>query len=313
MAALVYHCKMNPKQQSQEFKTGFAIAAIVFAVLLLSLSDAIIKMTGLSLPIWQMYILRSGLALPFLLAILVFRRPVKIGSIFWLSVRSLMLVVMWLLYYVALPAMPLSFAAAAYYTAPIFIVVLTALISQKAPSARVWSAVVLGFIGVLVILRPETSKFQWVTILPILAAILYAAAMVVTSLKCRESDPIVLVVALNIALLLGGAFLAIWSGEQGSFVFGPWAALNTKLMVIIAILAATGVIGSVGAAIAYQKGPPTTIAAFDYSYLVFSAMWGVVFFAETLNWVAIAGILAITLGGLLALPSRPKVIANNTA
>jgi drug/metabolite transporter (DMT)-like permease len=297
---------MNPKEQSQGPNTGFAIASIIVAVLLLSLSDAIIKMTGLSLPIWQMYILRSGLALPFLLAILAYRRPVKIGSIFWVSIRSLMLVVMWLLYYLALPAMPLSFAAAAYYTAPIFIVVLSAVITLRFPSARIWSAIFLGFAGVLVILRPEASEFQWVTLLPILAAILYAAAMVITSLKCRDSDPIVLVVALNIALLLGGAFLAIWSGEQGSFLFGAWAPLNSKLMITIAILAATGVIGSVGAAIAYQKGPATTIAAFDYSYLVFSAMWGVVFFAETLSWLAIAGILAIVVGGLLALPNKSK-------
>ncbi|MFT5572675.1 MAG: drug/metabolite transporter (DMT)-like permease [Cryomorphaceae bacterium] len=299
---------MNPKEQSQGSNTGFAIASIVIAVLLLSLSDAIIKMTGLSLPIWQMYILRSGLALPFLLVILVFRRPLIIGSVFWVSIRSLTLVVMWLLYYLALPTMPLSFAAAAYYTAPIFIVVLSALIAQKFPSARIWSAIFVGFIGVLVILRPETSEFQLVTLLPILAAILYAAAMVITSLKCRDSDPIVLVVALNIALVLGGTVLAIWSGKEGSFLFGPWATLNAKLMIIIAILTATGVIGSVGAAIAYQKGPPTTIAAFDYSYLVFSAMWGVLFFAEALNWLAIVGILAIVMGGLLALPIRPKAL-----
>lgn len=292
---------MNNPEQSQAHQTGFAIASIVIAVLFLSLSDAIIKYAGVSLPIWQMVILRSCLALPILGLILFFRRPISMGSLFWVSVRSSLLVLMWLFYYLALPSMALSLAAAAYYTGPIFIVILTAINARKFPALRVYLAIALGFVGVLIILRPESSEFQLITLLPILAALLYAISMVITSTKCLDSDPIVLVAALNIAFVIGGMALAFWSGQDGSFLFGPWASLDLNLVLIISALALTGVVGSLGAAIAYQKGPPATIAAFDYSYLVFSVFWGMLLFGEIPGWLALCGILAIASAGLLSL------------
>jgi len=130
---------------------------VVIAVLALSLGDAIIKLTGVSLPLWQMYILRSAFALP-VLGLVAFLRPrVPIDSVVWVTVRSrsLLLVAMWLCYYAALPHVSLSVAAAAYYTAPIFIAVLAALVFRKKPSMRIWLALILGFVGVLLILRPD--------------------------------------------------------------------------------------------------------------------------------------------------------------
>lgn len=295
---------MTENSGIHRYKTGLAVAAVVIAVLALSFGDAVIKATGVSLPLWQMYILRSGLALPVLVVILAKRNPGKLGAVFWISIRSALLVLMWLCYYSALPLMPLSLAAAAYYTSPIFITILAAILSRKVPSVRIWVAIFLGFGGVMLILRPDTSGFQLVTLLPVLAAFLYASAMVLTSAKCRNDDPIVLAIALNITFIVGGAILGFWSGKQGSFMFGPWAPLDMKLISVIAILAGVIVIGSVGAAIAYQNGPPATIAAFDYTYLVFSLIWGAIFFAEFPGWISLSGILVIVVAGLLALPKK---------
>ena len=65
-------------------------------------------------------------------------------------------------------------------------------------------------------------------------------------------------------------------------------------------------IGSVGAAVAYQKGPPGTVAAFDYTYLVFSLIWGGLFFAEWPGVTGLIGIFVIVAAGGLALPPREK-------
>jgi drug/metabolite transporter (DMT)-like permease len=66
-------------------------------------------------------------------------------------------------------------------------------------------------------------------------------------------------------------------------------------------LSGTIVIGGVGAAVAYQNGHPTTIAAFDYSYLVFGLAWGIIFFSEFPNWISLSGIVLIIAAGFLAL------------
>ncbi len=299
---------MRQVASKKNHRTQLAILAIVISVFALSLGDAVIKATGATLPLWQMYVLRSGIALPVLLVIHLKRGPnriesIRIESMLWVFIRSVLLVVMWLCYYVALPIMPLSLAAAAYYTAPIFIIILTAVGTRKVPSFFAFVAIILGFCGVIFILRPETTAFSLVSLLPVVAAFLYALAMVLTSVKCRSDDPIALVIALNIAFVVGGCILGLWSGAENSFVFGAWVPINITLLAVVVILAVTSIVGSIGAAIAYQDGPPATIAAFDYTYLVFSLIWGLLFFSEMPEWVALIGIVLIFLAGILSLYS----------
>lgn len=289
----------------QEYKTTFAVVAIVFAVLALSFGDAIIKLTGVSLPLWQLFILRSLLALPVLMLLVAKRRESSLHSVLWVTVRCVLLVAMWLCYYSSLPLISLSSAAAVYYTAPVFIAIVTAIVSGRMPLPRVWFALVLGFTGVLLILRPDGSEVSFAMFLPLFAAVLYALAMVLTSVKCRDDDPIMLAIALNVAFVISGGILGMFSGSEGSFMFGPWQALNLKLIGTIAILALVIVVGNVGAAIAYQKGPPVTIAIFDYAYLVFSVIWGMLFFSEFPNFIAIVGIVAIAIAGYLVMKRVP--------
>ena len=133
----------------QRYRTKRAVLAIIIAVLALSLGDAIIKASSLSLPLWQMYILRSALVVP-VLWWLARRDGFKpFGSPFWVAMRSMLLVVMWLSYYVALPLMPLSLAAAAYYTSPILITVIAAIVvggtSIAGGEGSIWRTVLGAF------------------------------------------------------------------------------------------------------------------------------------------------------------------------
>jgi drug/metabolite transporter (DMT)-like permease len=69
-------------------------------------------------------------------------------------------------------------------------------------------------------------------------------------------------------------------------------------------LAAVSLIASVGVAIAYQVGPPAIIAAFDFAYVGFAALWGIVIFAEVPGITTIAGMLLIVAAGILAVRRR---------
>jgi drug/metabolite transporter (DMT)-like permease len=282
--------------------TRTAVLAIIVSVAALSLGDALIKATSLSLPLWQVYILRSAIILPVLCWLVHARGTWRPASLVWVSVRSALLVTMWLSYYSALPLMPLSLAAAAYYTSPILITVLTAMLSRQWPAKRLLLAICLGFAGVVLILRPDTSGFELATLLPVLAAFLYACAMVLTARTCRDDDPFTLALALNIAFVIAGLGLGLFAGTGGSFVLGPWQSIDLALFAIVAALALAILVGSVGAAVAYQNGPPATIAAFDYSYLVFSLMWGALFFGEWPAGLGLAGIVMIAAAGFLSLP-----------
>lgn len=303
-------------------RPALAVAAILVSVFALSLGDAVIKRTSVSLPLWQLYVLRSALIVPVLVGAIALRgtrtsfRPLAPT---WVLLRSLLLTLMWIVYYAALPRIELSVAAAAYYTAPLIIMLLTSRLSRDRTTPALGVAVALGFAGVLVMLRPGPDSVDAWTVLPLLAAILYALAMLVTRERCAAEHPIVLALALNLAFIAVGGIatltlIVLDPGEQWAsanrFLFGDWVVLGAGEWAALGVLAAAMLIGSVGAAVAYQSGPAPLVASFDYAYLVFAGLWGYAFFNEVPDALAMTGMLMILLAGVLALvldaPARAR-------
>lgn len=286
-----------------------AISSIVFTVLALSLGDALIKFTSGEFVIWQIFVVRSILVLTILMGYLAIRSPASIklpSAILWTAVRSLLLVGMWLAYYLALPHLELSVAAAAYYTIPIFITLFSALIIGDRVSSLGWVAVFIGFLGVLLILRPKAGDFNAFAFLPVLAAILYALAMILTRTKCQDESPIILSAALNVTFILVGCIAALFiSGfndqYREGFLLATWTEMGASEWLSMFLLAGAILIGSVGAAIAYQNGPPSVIGTFDFAYVGFAVVWGVVFFSELPDAMTLAGMALIVAAGIMAL------------
>lgn len=293
-----------------------AVATIVFTVMALSLGDALIKLFSADFVLWQVFVLRSLIALPVLASIIALRNRAGACSRHrflprhpgWVALRSLMLTFMWVAYYAALPHLDLSAAAATYYTLPFFITLFAALFLGDRIGPLGWVAILLGFAGVLLVLRPEAGAFNLHAVLPLAAAVLYALAMILTRSKCRQEDPLVLSLSLNVSFIavgamatLGGLFVlpAGFLGD-GGFLGGPWAPIGVAEAGALALLAASIIIGSVGAAIAYQIGPPATVASFDFAYVAFAALWGLLFFGAFPDTISLLGMAMIVGGGMLA-------------
>jgi len=286
-----------------------AVAVIVITVLALSLGDALIKLSSSRFVIWQIFVLRSVLAIPCLLLIMFAlskRSTLAPTAIGWVVLRSLLLVTMWVSYYLSLPHLPLSVAAAAYYTLPIFITLFSAVLVGERITRAGWLAVVMGFTGVVLVLRPDTSALTLHAALPLFAAMLYALAMILTRTKCREEHPLSLALSLNVTFLVVGVVATLFittlptESRQG-FLLSLWAAMGTKEWLAIALLATVIVIASVGTAIAYQNAPSSVIGVFDFAYVGFAVLWGIVFFAEIPDLVAIVGMVLIVLAGVVSL------------
>jgi len=237
------------------------------------------------LPLWQIFVMRSVIAVPFLVYFIRIRAcgisimPDRFG---WTALRSLLLVIMWAAYYLALPHVPFSIAAASFYTSPLFITLFAALLIGDRVGLKGWIAVLLGFIGVLLILQPQADDFNAYALLPIISAICYALAMIITRSKCENEKPLILSLWLNLAFI--GVGKPMWIDE--------W-----RTMAILAIII---VIASIGTAIAYQSGPSSIIATFDFSYVAYVVIWGILLFGEVPDSISIIGILLIVGGGLLA-------------
>jgi len=274
----------------------------------LSFGDALIKDISTGFVLWQIFVLRSAIAIPFLMGAIKLRdrsSPLLPRQAGWTVLRSLLLVTMWGAYYAALPSVDLSVAAAAYYTLPMFITLFAALFIGDRVGRLGWFAVVLGFAGVLLILKPQAEAFNAWALLPLVSAVCYALAMILTRTHCREENPAILSLALNIAsVVTGGVATAVitlggWADAE-SFLLAPWTAMNGEAWFAMAVLATAVIIGSVGAAIAYQVGRSSVVATYDFAYVGFAVLWGFVFFAEVPDLVTVAGIVLIVAAGILA-------------
>lgn len=174
---------------------GFAVAVMVFTCMTLSIADAIIKVTITNIPLAQLVFLRSCFTLPLLVTILRWRFPresLKPARPGWAMLRSTLLLASLLLYYASLPRLDLSVAAAVYYTIPLFITLFASIGIRETVGPMGWVGVIIGFGGVLLMLKPDAGNLNVHALMPLAAAMLYALAMVVTRTKTRSENPFVL-------------------------------------------------------------------------------------------------------------------------
>ena len=256
--------------------------------------------------------MRSSIAIPFLVYFVRIHRcgePIKPTRPGWTLIRSLILVLMWIFYFTSLPHIELATAAAAYYTLPIFITLFAAAFLGEKITASGWVAVLLGFAGTLLILQPHADDFNAYSLLPLVSAICYAWAMILTRSKCRNEKPAVLSLWLNLCFVAVSAMallgLYLWAPDTTTialnpFLIGPWTTMGLDEWRMMGILAVAFLIGSVGAVIAYQNGPASTIAIFDFAYVGLAAIWGIVLFAEIPGPQVSIGIVVIVVAGAIA-------------
>ena len=300
---------MQDMKAAKPDQTVLGIGIILASVLTMAFADAVVKLVSADLTVWQVFVARSLFAIPCLVAIL-FAMGVglKLLSPTWALIRCGLLVLTWLLFYASLPVLTLSVAAVAVYTNPIITALLSAVVIGERVSPRQWTGVLLGFLGVVAILKPGSEAFSWFTILPLMAAACYSLAMVLTRGKCQHEQPLVLGLALHCSFLITGliavAVLAVIGLDAGTvsafpFLFNGWTEMGARAWGLMALIGALSAAYFVGVARAYQIAPPSIIGTFDYAYLVSAAIWGFLFFAETPDVFTICGMVLITAAGLL--------------
>ena len=132
------------------------VVAILASVFGMALADAIFKHASADMSLWQIWVMRSAMVLPvmFIMA----RGRVWHPAAGAIALRSLALIGMYLAMYPALPFIDMSLAGAAFYTAPLFIAGLSALVLGNRITRGHWLAILTGFVGLLVIVRPFAAR-----------------------------------------------------------------------------------------------------------------------------------------------------------
>ena len=292
---------MTPSATVSGFRVPPGVGIILLAVFAMALTDALIKLSSSGMTLWQVWILRSSLVLPVLMGLT--RGRVVVPGQGWIILRSAALVAQYMCLYAVLPLIDMALAGAAFYTAPFFIVGLSALVLGNRITVLHWLAITLGFIGLILILRPMGTGFTPLVLMPVAAALFYALAAILTRARCETVPPAVLALWLNLACLAGGVLLGLVrlilpTPDWAFFLFGPWHSMAMQDWALIVALSLLIIGVGLGLAKAYQSPRPEVIAAFDYCYMIFVVFWAFVFFGEIPDgWTAV-GTLLIVAGGL---------------
>ncbi|MFY0692470.1 MAG: DMT family transporter [Paracoccaceae bacterium] len=208
--------------------------------------------------------------------------------------RGVMVAVAQLCYYLALGHMEFATAAALVYTLSLFTVALSIPILGERVGPWRWGAVLLGFAGAMLILRPGTQAFQLYAAFPLIAAFFYALTIVTARRIDAEVSSAVIYLYSSVAAAVCMVGYALLTGA-----FSP-IALNGDLIMITAM----GLCGGTGVLlllIAVRKASPSVLAPFNYFGMISAFVLGWVVFGEAPFSTLFPGVLLIVGAGLLIL------------
>jgi len=272
-------------------RANAGIACMLLGVLSLSISDASVKSLGGRYPVLQILFLRGAIALPLvtILALLLggrfALRTSQPGLHAW---RGLLNVFGACTFYMGLAYLPLAAATSIAYAAPVFVVVLSALVLKETLDHRRITAVALGFAGVLIIARPGGSAFQLASLLPLLTALGYATMMI----SARRMDPGHSFPALMFYTVLPQAALCVLAMP---WLWQPVAPADWPTMLAVGIFSTLG-ISLISQS--FRLAPASTVAPFDYSGLLWATFWGWLIWGELPDKISYIGMILIMGAGL---------------
>ena len=286
---------------------GFAILMVLIGIGLVAAADLVSKSIIPLLSIWQLLVVRSCFGLTFLLCIIFYLKklpsinPISFSAVI---VRSLLMTACYICFFLGLAKIPIALVAGAFFCGPFFMVLLSrVMLGEK---FGLWRTISLigGFIGVLLVLQPNSAEYDPFLLLSLLSAFLYALTQVVTRKYCKKEDPTALSFWLTITFLITGVIgmVVLWGvnplvGEQ--FINRPGALLAWIPILIISFLGISNVIVHYTLSAAYQNAPSSLIAPLEYIYLPIAALGGYFFYDEIPNFMAMVGIAIIIIAGLI--------------
>ena len=193
-------------------------------------------------------------------------------------------VVMTVAFFIALSQMPLAEATALNFTAPLFTTIIAALMLKERVEFARWGATVIGFIGVLIILRPGFADIPPVALLPMFGAFLLAWWFIaVKRLSATESTATITIYqTLWSALLLTLIAVPVW-------ITPTWATLGYS-----AAMGGLGTTGIIFTSRAFSMAEASVVAPLDYVRLPFIAIVAYLAFGEVPDGLSIVGALIIT-------------------
>tara|TARA_R110002096_G_scaffold256123_2_gene449394 strand:+ start:1305 stop:2135 length:831 start_codon:yes stop_codon:yes gene_type:complete len=244
------------------------VTAIGFAIML----NTVRHLSNSGMDVFLIAFWRNVFAILFFIPMIPRYWPSRFGIVHWklYSLRAILMVISSISLFLGAILLPVAEATALSFTTPLFTTIAAILFLGEAVRWRRWSALVVGFAGTLIMLRPGEDAFQMGAIVVLIAAITFAGVTIVGKVLSRDDSPGL--VTLNLSLyslplsLIPALFVWQWpSGDQ-------WLWLG--------VLGASAICNIFGISSALRAGDASLLQPFDFLRLPFTAFGAYLAFAQ---------------------------------
>jgi drug/metabolite transporter (DMT)-like permease len=299
------------------------VGFLVLALLDFSLQDVAIKWIGGHYPVLELLLFRSIVAMPFTLLLfrLEGRRGLPTTAQSGLEyLRGFFLFVSYTTYVMGLMALPLSDVAAIRNSAPLMLTLFSVVWLGERVGLRNWLALIVGFVGVLLIVKPGSVHFDVGSVFVLLSTLFYALAVMLTR-QLRADSSATMAYYSSLVYLLATCVLAPLSLLLGeipnahpsiAFVFRAWIMPSPLDALVMGGLGFVWATGMYLVARAYSLAQASVVAPFEYSSLPINVIWGFALWRQLPTLTTWMGAFLTLSSGLYILSQQRKETDQNS-
>jgi drug/metabolite transporter (DMT)-like permease len=265
------------------------IGLMVLAVFMFSFGDALGKFIVGTYSVGQLLWLRACAAL-IVLSPVIWRNRAQFTQLERPGLQLLRVVLSTLevaSFFLATVYLPLADVITYYLACPIFVTALSAIVLRERVGWRRWSAIVVGFIGVLIALRPSSQTLSWPALVALGGSTSFAILMLITR-SLRATPDVVMASSQFAGTFLLGAALS---------PFG-WVTPSPGSLVLFALAGCISVSALLCVNRSLKLAPASVVVPYQYSMIVWAVIFGIVVFGDVPSPMTIAGAAIIIGAGL---------------
>jgi drug/metabolite transporter (DMT)-like permease len=265
------------------------IGLMLAGVCMFAFGDALGKVLVARYPVSELLLLRAAVPLAILLA-LIWRQRAALPRLErpWLQLLRMVLSTAEVAaFFVAVVYLPLADVITYYLACPIFVTALSAIILREQVGWRRWSAVVVGFCGVLIALQPSAQTISWPALIALGGSFSFAVLMIVTR-SLRATPDIVLAATQFAGTFSVGLVLAPFA----------WATPSLPALGLFVLAGCISIVALLCTNRSLKLAPASVVVPYQYSMIVWAVMFGYVVFGDVPSVATIVGAAIIIAAGL---------------
>ena len=287
------------------------ISAIVVGTICFSINDISVKLFSSEMPLNQLMFFRAIFAISILLFVIL---PFY-GGFKYLNTNNPTFHIFRGLavgantfFFISIAELSLAEATAIFFIAPILITIFAMFFLQEKVGIRRGLACLIGFLGMLFIIKPGTISFELISIFPLIAALFYTALHIITRKYGSQEKPLKMGFYIQVCFLVtslmfaAGFYFADIDAEQSNaltFLTGSWVSVSAfDLFHILVGIALPISIGGILVSYAYKNYEASFLAPFEYGALVIAVTSTYLIWNEIPDRLSLIGMILIMLSGI---------------